>query len=147
MVPPFKLFWWDGGIRPEIPDELDAKDEELPREGMMFVGDKGKILAKFHGGNPRILDEKKMMKFNGSLEPPEEIRSRDEITWVNAFRNNEESPGSFLKAGPVSETILLGAVALRAGKKLKYDSANMKITNVPEANQYLYREYRKGWEM
>jgi hypothetical protein len=147
QLPPFKLFWYDGGMRPQIPDELDAEDEELSPEGMMFVGDKGKILAKFHCGNPRILDKQKMMEINGSLEPPEEIRERDEITWVNAFRNNEESPGSFLKAGPVSETILLGAVALRAGKKLKYDSENMKITNEPDANQYLYREYRKGWEL
>jgi hypothetical protein len=147
QLPPFKLFWYDGGVRPQIPDELDAEDEELTPEGMMFVGDKGKILAKFHGGNPRILDKNKMMEINGSLEPPEEIMNRDEINWVNAFRESKESSGSFLKAGPVSETILLGAVALRTGKKLKYDSENMKITNVPEANQYLYREYRKGWEL
>ena len=146
-LPPFKLFWYDGGVRPEIPDELDAEDEELPREGMMFVGDKGKILAKFHGGNPRILDKQKMIEINGSLEPPEEVSDRNEITWVNAFRKGEESPGTFLKAGPVTETILLGAVALRAGKKIKYDSENMKITNVPDANQYLYREYREGWEL
>ena len=134
-------------MRPEIPDELDAENEELTPEGMMFVGDKGKILAKFHGGNPRILDKKKMIEINGSLEPPEEVSDRNEITWVNAFRKGEESPGSFLKAGPVSETILLGAVALRARKKVKYDSENKKITNVPDANQYLYREYREGWEL
>jgi hypothetical protein len=66
---------------------------------------------------------------------------------VEAFRKGVESPGSFLKAGPVTETILLGAVALRAGKKVNYDSENMKITNHPDANKYLFREYRKGWEL
>jgi hypothetical protein len=66
---------------------------------------------------------------------------------VEAFKNNTQSPGSFLYAGPVSETILLGAVAMRAGKKVEYDSVNMKITNVPEANQFLTREYRPGWEL
>ena len=67
--------------------------------------------------------------------------------WINSFKNNTQSPGSFIYAGPVTETILLGAVALRAGKKVEYDSANMKITNIPEANKYLVREYRKGWEL
>jgi hypothetical protein len=67
--------------------------------------------------------------------------------WINAFKNNTQSPGSFLYTGPVTETILLGGVALRAGKKVEYDTVNMKITNVPEANKFLVREYRKGWEM
>ena len=64
--------------------------------------------------------------------------------WIDSFRNNTQSPGSFIYAGPVTETILLGAVALRARKKVEYDSANMKITNVPEADKFLTREYRTG---
>jgi hypothetical protein len=67
--------------------------------------------------------------------------------WINSFKNNTQSPGSFIYAGPVTETILLGAVALRAGKKVEYDALNMKITNITEANKYLVREYRKGWEL
>ncbi len=147
QLPPFKLFWYDGGMKPETPDELDAKDKELPRQGMMFIGDKGKIIADFHCGHPKIIPEQKMIEFTGSATPPEETVKRSENVWVDAFKKGLQSPGSFLKAGPVTETILLGAVALRAGKKVKYDSENMKITNDPEANQYLYREYRKGWEL
>jgi hypothetical protein len=63
-----------------------------------------------------------------------------------AVRGGAQSPGSFLNAGPISEAVNLYAVALRTGRRLLYDSVNRKITNVPEANKYLSREYRKGWE-
>jgi hypothetical protein len=145
--PSFKLFWYDGGIKPPTPDELDQDDKELPNQGMMFVGDKGKILGSFHGDKPRIIPEQKMKEFTGSVNPPEDETERSEKTWIDAFKNGRQSPGSFLLAGPVTETILLGAVALRAGTKIKYNSREMKITNNEEANKYLYREYRKGWEM
>ena len=78
---------------------------------------------------------------------PEKPEQDSNDVWINSFKNNTQSPGSFLYAGPVTETILLGAVALRAGKRVEYDAVNMKITNVPEADKYLVREYRKGWEM
>jgi hypothetical protein len=112
---------------------------------MMFVGDKGIILAGFRGENPKL--------YTGGTQqadekPAQEQERRDaNELWIDAFRNKTQSPGSFIHAGPVTETILLGGVALRAGKKVEYDSANMKITNVPDANQYLTREYRKGWEV
>ena len=68
------------------------------------------------------------------------------INWLGYFFKYTYFVG-FLAAGAVTETILLGAVALRAGKKIMYDAENMKITNIPAANKYLYREYRKGWEL
>jgi len=146
-LPPFELFWYDGGMRPRIPDELEADGKTLEREGMMFVGDKGKILADFRCENPRLLPESSMREYlNGSQLPKEKVE-RNDNTWIDAFRNKTQSPGSFLLAGPISETILLGAVALRAGKKVEYDSASMKITNNKDANQFLVREYRKGWEL
>ena len=78
---------------------------------------------------------------------------------MQAFKGGERSPGDFLNAGPISETVCLAAVALRAGKaksgsrtypaamKVLYDSASMKITNLADANKYLTREYRQGWEL
>ena len=146
-LPPFKLLWYDGGMKPRTPEELDADGRELHREGMMFVGDRGKILATFHGGSPRLLPEKRMIEYTGAAEPPEEITNRNERAWIDAFREGRESPGTFLKARPVTETILLGAVALRAGKRVEYDPRNVRITNLEEANQYLTREYRPGWEL
>ena len=126
----------------------------LRREGMMFVGDKGKILAEFRGQNPRLIPEKKMRDYQGAQQspPPPESRGpadpteRDKV-WVEAFKSGSPSAGNFLNARAISEAINLGAVALRVGKRIIYDAENMKISNLPEANKYLSREYRKGWEL
>src|ERR1700741_2785289 len=114
---------------------------------MMFVGDKGKILAGFRCENPQLIPKAKMESYLGGQKAAEEKTDSENDHWIDAFKNKTQSPGSFLYAGPVTETILLGAVALRAGRRVEYDSANMKITNIPEANKYLVREYRKGWEL
>jgi len=113
----------------------------------MFIGDSGKIVAGFRCESPRILPEKRMIEITGAAEPPKDEVDRRERNWVAAFKNGKEAPGSFLKASAVTETILLGGVALRTRKRLVYDSKNMRITNVPEANQYLTRQYRAGWEL
>ena len=145
--PAIDIWWHDGGMKPPLPEELAAADQELPREGMMFVGDSGKIVAGFRCESPHILPERKMIEITGATQPPKDEVDRRERNWVSAFKNGNEAPGSFLKASAVTETILLGGVALRTRKRLVYDSKNMKITNVPEANQYLTREYRAGWEL
>ena len=112
---------------------------------MMFVGYKGKIIAGFRGENPMLIPEGKSAIPTETT--PEAARQNGNDIWINSFKNNTQSPGSFIYAGPVTETILLGGVALRAGKKVEYDAVNMRITNVPEADKYLVREYRKGWEL
>jgi hypothetical protein len=144
-LPAFDLFWYDGGIRPLVNDAYGISNDMLPREAMMFVGEKGIILAGFRGESPKL--------FNGTKQPEEKPAERPQggtdanNIWINAFKNKTQSPGSFIYATPVTETILLGAVALRAGKKVEYDAAAMKITNNEDANKYLVREYRKGWEL
>lgn len=142
---PFDLFWYDGGMKPFTPEELAAEGRELPREGMMFVGEKGKILAGFRGEDPLVIPGKLMQ--GQKPAPEQESRIDGNNVWIDAFRNRKQSPGSFIYAGPVTETILLGSVALRARKKVEYDTASMKITNIEDANQFLLREYRKGWEL
>ena len=111
----------------------------------MFVGDKGRIIGDFRGEKPVLYSENKKILPEVTNRDP--VREEWNDSWIDSFRNNTQSPGSFIYAGPVTETILLGAVALRAGKKVDYDSSAMKITNLPEANKYLVREYRKGWEL
>lgn len=146
-LPAFDLFWYDGGMKPATPEELESEGKELPQEGMMFVGDKGKILGGFRCEKPALIPESKMKSYMDGKQIPPEVTDRADEIWIDAFKNKKQSPGSFLYAGPISETINLGAIALRAGKKVLYDAANMKITNVPEANKFLTREYRKGWEL
>jgi hypothetical protein len=139
---PFELIWYDGGIKPLTPDDLEG--QEYPREAMMFVGDKGKIIAGFRGENPKLIPASRMTGV--TVDQPTTGLDTNEA-WIKAFKDKTQTPGSFLLAGPVTETILLGAVALRARKKVEYDSVNMKITNVPDANKFLTREYRPGWEL
>ncbi len=151
-MPALDLFWYEGGMKPRTPEELEADNKELPAEGMMFVGDKGKILAGFQLRDPRLLPEQKMREYRGAQPAATAAANRSETTlglreWVRACRGGKPSPGNFLNAGPISEAFNLATVALRAGAKIQYDSPNMKITNISEANKYLYREYRKGWEL
>jgi hypothetical protein len=147
---PLDLFWYDGGMRPRTPEELEEDNKELDAEGMMFVGDKGKILTGFLIEDPRIIPEKKMREYQGP-KPPFEAPPRDPLRGPNEFvaacRGGQRSSADFMHAGPISEAFNLAAVSLRAGRRLEYDAANMKITNVPDANKYLVREYRKGWEL
>jgi len=144
-----ELTWYDGGMRPPTPPELEEDNKELPIEGILFVGDKGKVLAEFFLENPRLIPEKRM--HGRPPVPARQIPAPGEVTpglrqWMAAVRGGAQSPGSFLNSGPISEAVNLYAIALRTGRKLLYDSVNRKITNVPEANKYLSREYRKGWE-
>jgi hypothetical protein len=152
---PVDLIWYDGGMHPPTPAELEEDGQELPREGMMFVGDKGKILAGFNVESPRLIPAARMQGMaapppparpqNGGPEPPP--LSPGLTQWVAACRGDKRhSPGSFLNAGPISEAVNLYAVALRTGKRLLYDAGTATVANVPEANKYLSREYRPGWD-
>jgi predicted dehydrogenase len=155
--PPLDLFWYDGSIKPPTPEELEADEKELEPEGMLFVGDKGRILAGFLGEDARLIPEKKMREYRaakGLAEPPSSPRERgqrrrDAIPlWVAACKGGAPTYGDFLLAGPISDAFNLGAVSLRlGGKRLKFDAANARITNHPDANKYLTRDYRKGWEL
>jgi hypothetical protein len=143
--PALDLFWHDGSMKPPTPEE--SGNAELEPEGMMFVGDKGKILAGFRGENPRVISGQKP-----EAKPPETEgrRNRGEALalWVAAAKGGKSTYGDFLLAGPISDAFNLGAVSLRlGGKRLLFDSTNAKITNLAEANKFLTREYRPGWEL
>jgi len=144
--PEVDLIWYEGGMRPPTPEELERDGRELPAEGMMFTGDKGAIVAGFRVENPRLLSDR-------SPEPVRERprRERNELSpgltqWVEACKGGRPSPGSFTGAGAISEAVNLYAVALRTQQKLRWDAAAGKITSPAEANKYLSREYRTGWD-
>ncbi len=145
--PPLDLFWYDGSMKPPTPEEL--QNEELQPEGMMFVGDKARIIAGFRGEEARILGDAKI-KESSSAASRERTRDRSEALrlWVQACKGGKPTYGDFTLGGPISDAFNLGAISLRmGGKKLLFDSNTPKITNVPEANGFLTREYRKGWEL
>jgi len=145
MRPAVDLIWYDGGMRPPVPEELYEDNKELPAEGMMFVGDKGKILAGFNVNNPHLIPEKRMAGLTVPEIPKKEKTSGFKL-FLDALKEGKQCPGSFTEAGAITEAVNLYAISLRAGRMLQYDAVNRKITNVPEANKYLLREYRKDWE-
>lgn len=146
-LPAFDLYWYDGGMKPFAPEELEEDGQDIPTEGMLFVGDEGKILGGFRGEEPRIIPARKMQAYGGQKTLAADQPERRTDIWIPSFLEKKESPGSFLHAGPVTEAINLAAVALRTGKRVEYDSAAMRITNDEAANAFLTREYRPGWEM
>jgi hypothetical protein len=150
--PAVDLVWYEGGIRPPRPPELEEDGKELPNEGVLFVGDKGKILAGFYMTDPRLIPEKRMSGYTAESRPQPRQSQQDAISpgmraWVGACRGGAPSPGNFLNAGAISEAVNLYAIAERTGQTLLYDAETTSITNLQEANRYLSREYRKGWEM
>ncbi len=145
--PALDLYWHDGSMKPPIPEELEAENKELEPEGMMFVGDKGKILGTFHGDNPRLLAGGKVVS-TGAPRQDTSPRSRRASSWIAAFKGGPPTYGDFLLAGSITDAFNLGAVSLRlGGRRLLFDSAAGKVTNVAEANKLLTREYRQGWEL
>lgn len=144
-MPPVELFWYDGGMRPAKPPELDEDGKDMPEEGMLFVGDKGKILATFHGRKPRLIPK---ARNNAYTRPPQTIERSSGHTkdWVNACKGGKPARANFEVAGPVTETLCLGVMAMRTKKKLKWDPVNMK-TNSQAANELIKPNYRQGWEV
>jgi hypothetical protein len=137
-----------------------AEGGELAEEGMMFVGDKGKILGGFRGEGPQLIPDTRMRayrKANNLPEPAPRQRgggrqggdpSMRNAAWIAAFKGGPASYGDFRLAGPISDMMNLASISLRlGGRRLLWDSAGAKITNVPEANRFLTRDYRQGWEI
>ena len=147
-MPPVQLHWYDGGLLPERPAELGENAVLDAEDGIIFVGDKGKMLVKGWGGeHPRLIPESADKAYQ---RPPKTLpRSIGHYKeWVQACKTGSPTRSNFDFAGPLTEAVLLGSVCIRnGGDKLVWDSANLKITNDPDANKYLHYEYRKGWSL
>lgn len=151
-MPPVKLIWYDGGLKPARPEELEENrlfrgEGEDEDEGLLFVGDHGKILCGFNGAHPRLIPETKMSSFQ---EPPKTLpRSPgNEREWLDACKGGKVKPGgNFEFEGLVTETLLLGNVAARTGGKLNWDRAGLKVTNNSRAQGFVQPERRRGWEL
>ncbi|HTS45733.1 MAG TPA: Gfo/Idh/MocA family oxidoreductase [Puia sp.] len=145
--PPVDLCWYDGGMRPPRPTELIEVNKDLPAEGMMFVGDQGKILAGFNVQNPQIISGKKMDAMPAKTDNRSQVEQTSSALplFVEACKSGKQYPGNFMEAEFLTEAVNLYAVALRSGKGLQFDASGRTITNSSDANKYLSREYRSGW--
>ena len=150
-MPPVKFTWYDGGLKPPRPEELEQDrplkgDGDEEGEGLLFVGDRGKILCAFNGANPRLIPESKM---NAYKQPPKTLpRSPgNEREWLDACKGGKVKPGgNFEFSSMVTETLLLGNVATRLPQKLAWDRANLKVVNFDAAQKLVRPERRTHWE-
>jgi predicted dehydrogenase len=147
---PVKLTWYDGGMRPPRPEELE-EGREMGATGALLIGDRGKILSQRRGY--RLIPETRATEYGA---PPQKLaRSTGHYReWVEACKGGKPSGSNFDWAGPLAETVLLGNVALRVQlreeltkRKLLWDAPGLRITNLPAADKYLRREYREGWTL
>ena len=151
-MPPAKLTWYDGGMMPERPVELEPGRKMGDDDGgVLLIGEKGTIMCGCYGRNPRLIPESKMQAYT---QPAKTIPRSHGIYqgWIDACKGGRPASSNFDYAGPLTETALLGNLAIRfqdRDMKLEWDGENMRVTNLPEANDWMAQqnEYRPGWSL
>ncbi len=140
-LPPVKLSWYQGLEKPQI-----WKDNGIPKwaNGHLFIGDKGMLLSDYR--KHVLLPEEKFADFKGP-DPFIPRSSSHFQDWVNACKGGAPTLSNFEYAGLLTEANHLGNVAYRSGKKIQWDTKEMRATNAPDAEQFIRREYRKGWAL
>jgi len=146
-MPPVKLNWYDGGMKPPRPDELEPGRRMT---SVVFVGDKGKLMCGEYGDSPRLIPETKMREYKRPAKTLPRIKGSHEQNWIEACKTGGQATSHFDYAGPFTETVVMGNLAIRpenVGKKLKWDGVNMRVTNNEKANDYVHMHYREGWSL
>jgi len=149
-MPPVRMIWYDGGMMPPRPAGLEngrmMGDED---GGVLFVGQKGMLMCNTYGESPRLVPEKLMQDYK---RPEKTIPRSPGIMeeWIAAIKAGKKSTTDFEYSGMLTEVMLLGNVALRMKDEkavLEWDGEKMQVTNLPEANKYMHKEYRQGWSL
>ena len=138
-LPPLKLTWYDGN---HIPKEVAG--HRVPGAGVMFIGTDGQMFANY--GGYKLFPKEKFAKF----EPPKPSIPRSighHKEWIKACKEGSPTTCNFGYSGPLTEAVLLGNVAYRTGKALEWNAKELKADNCSEADRYIHKTYRKGWEV
>ena len=148
-LPPVTVYWYDGGLMPPVPQGISAEEKLGDGDnGSYFVGEKGIATTGCYGGGTRLLPAEKMEGF----ELPEPVIPRVPLgdsyqDWIRSCKDGKPHCANFDYAGPFTEMVLLGNLAVRSGAKIEWDSVNMRVTNMPDANRFVTRRYRQGWSL
>lgn len=143
--PPVRLTWYDGALLPPGLEALGAG--QMHDGGVLYVGDKGKLVHETYGDNPRLLPQSLQESVGTPPRKFARIETSHEMNWVDACKGKGQTTSPFEYAAQLTEVMLLGVVSLRAGGRIEYDAQNMRVTNMADANQFLRRDYRAGWSL
>lgn len=142
-MPPVRITWYEGGLMPPRPVELEA-NRRLRTNGILFIGTKGSILGDGWSRSPRIIPESKMKAYKRPLKTLPRVKGHHR-NWLDACKGKGRPSTHFDYAGLLTEFVLMGNIAVRVGKKLDFDWKNIKVTNFPDANEFIKPNYRDGW--
>ena len=149
-MPPVKLIWYDGGLMPPRPHDIEpGRMMGDDGGGVLFVGDKGHLMCNTYGESPRLVPETKMQEYK---RPEKTILRSPGIheEWIEAIKAGKKSTTDFSYSAALTEAMLLANIAVLMQDKytkLEWDGEKMEFTNLPEANQYLHKEYKQGWSL
>jgi predicted dehydrogenase len=145
--PAVQWTWYDGNLGPPLPPELE-EGRTLPENSTLIVGTRASVIAQANYFTVRIVPEVRMRELAPTLPPKTipRIPGGDHFAeWINACKGGPAAGSHFGYSGPLTEMVLLGNVALRARRRIEWDSAAFRITNLPAANALLTKVYRPGW--
>ncbi len=136
-----RMTWYDGGRKPDHALTGLADSEKVPSNGCLLIGERGTILCP-HGGNPVLLPAGEFAEATVDL-----VDAKDHyMEWTNACKGEGKTSSSFDYAGPLTETVLLGTVAVRfPWRRLEWNAEKLEFPNAPEATRFLHKRYRQGW--
>lgn len=152
-MPAVKVHWYDGGLKPERPKELEpGRPLNQESSNVLFMGSKGVLRCGEYGGSPQLIPYERMREFSKNKPPQtlKRITTSHEGNWVEACKTGGKATSNFDYAGPFTEMVTMGNLAIRpenVGKKLEWDGENMKVTNDEKANDYVHMHYREGWSL
>ena len=145
-LPAVRMTWYDGGLMPPAPAEMPP-GERLPDNGVLYVGSKGKMFHGSHGGMPQLLPREPARRCR---QGPEVVRSiAGPLRRMGRRLQGRPAAGLELRLRrPAHRDRAAGrAVSESPGRRLEWDSENLKIRNAPELNHLVHTEYRKGWTL
>lgn len=147
-MPPLQLTWFDGGMLPPRPEELEP-GRKLYSNGCIYIGEKGKIIHGTSGAEGlRIIPESRMEAYQKPPRTLPRVEGTHEQNWIDACKGLGATSSNFDYGGPLTEMVLLGLVAMRVkDEHLQWDGEAMRITNHEEANQFVTPEFREGWSL
>lgn len=149
-LPPVKVHWYDGGLKPEKPEALGDMGIGQAASNVLFIGSKGVLRCGEYGDDPHLFPLSLMREYEKPPQTLERIRTGHEGNWLEACKTGGKATSNFDYAGPFTEMVVMGNLAIRpenVGKRLEWDGENMRVTNDQKANDYVRMHYRDGWSL